>query len=196
MYLRIQRFHAAKISELIELGKTVDDYKCPFKKSLFDKLVMPSSKLMYHLDPNKTRSIDDIMTELHPLVREYQAFLEQGTTKYKDAVSKWGLVKYLEVMDNFNLVSRIKHPDEPWGEFWFKCSFKHCHVHGCCRESIIWNMFLNHTLKILPKYAVLEPHNREKRGKPTEKRIAAMRAAEEDARPFVDKAPPKVPAMP
>ena len=105
LYLRIQRFHAAKISELIESGKTVDDYKCPFKKSLFDKLVMPSSKLMYHLDPNKTRSIDNILTELHPLVREYQAFLEQGTTKYKDAVSKWGLVKYLEVMDNFILVS-------------------------------------------------------------------------------------------
>ena len=111
-------------------------------------------------------------------------------------MSKWGLVKYLEVMDNFILVSRIQHPDEPWGEFWFKCSCKHSHVHGCCRESIVWSMFLNHNLKIPAKYAVLEPHNRKKKGKPTEKRIAAIRAAEQDARPFVDKAPPKVPAIP
>ena len=33
------------------------------------------------------------------------------------------------------------------------------------------------------------------KGKPTEKRVAALRAAEEDARPFVDKAPPKVLAI-
>ena len=39
------------------------------------------------------------------------------------------------------------------------------------------------------------PHNRKKKGKPTEKRVAALRAAEEDARPFVDKAPPKVLAI-
>jgi hypothetical protein len=195
LYLRIQRFHAAKISELIESGKTVDDYKCPFKKSLFDKLVMPSSKLLYRLDPNKTRSLDDVMTEVHPLVREYQAFLEQDTPRYNDTVSKWGLEKYLDVMDNFFLVSRIQHPDEPWGDFWFKCCCKHCHVNGCCRESMVWSMFLNHNLKMPAKYAVLEPHNRKKKGKPTEKRVAALRAAEEDARPFVDKAPPKVLAI-
>jgi hypothetical protein len=54
-------------------------------------------------------------------------------------------------------------------------------------------MLLDHSLKISAKYAVLD---RKKRGKLTEKRIAAMRAEEEDARPYVDKAPPKVLAIP
>ena len=68
----------------------------------------------------------------------------------------------------------------------------HC-VHGLTADL---SLFLNHNLKIPAKYAVLEPHNRKKKGKPTEKRIAALCAAEEDARLFVDKASPKVPDMP
>ena len=169
-------------------GKKAEDYKCPFKKSLFDNLVMPSSKLMYHPDPNNKRPLESVMEDLTERVKDYQAFLGQNTARYKDAVREWGLVKYLEVMDSFTFMSRIKHPDEPWGKFVFKCSCKHCHVHGCCRESIVWSMLLDHTLKIPAKYAVLEPHNRKKKGKPTEERIAAMRAEEEDARPYVDKA--------
>ena len=48
--------------------------------------------------------------------------------------------------------------------------------------------FLDHTLTISAKYAVLEPHNRRKKGMSTEKRIAAMGVEEDDDRPFVDKA--------
>ena len=52
------------------------------------------------------------------------------------------------------------------------------------------------SVKILGKYAVLEQHNRKKKGKPTEKGIVAMRAEDEGARQYVDKAPPKVLAIP
>jgi hypothetical protein len=115
LYLRIQRFHTANLSEWIESGKKAEDYKCPFKKSLFDSLVMPSSKLMYHLDPNNKRPLESVMEDLTERVKGYQAFLGQDTARYKDAVREWGLVKYLEVMDSFTFVSRIKHPNEPWG---------------------------------------------------------------------------------
>ena len=45
------------------------------------------------------------MKDLQPMVRDYQAFLGQGTARYKDALGQWGLVKFLEVTDNFTLVS-------------------------------------------------------------------------------------------
>ncbi len=34
LFLRIQRFHAANVSELMDAGKKAADYKCPFKTSL------------------------------------------------------------------------------------------------------------------------------------------------------------------
>ena len=50
---------------------------------------------------------------------------------------------------------------------------------------------MNHELKLPPKYAFLEPYNRKKKGRPTEKRVAKLLQGE-DARPFVDRAAPKV----
>ena len=190
LYLRIQRWHAAQISEWIEGGKKLEDYKVP-RKSLFDSIMMPSSRLLYTLDPENKRNVVDVLEDLREYMADYLAFLSPHKAKYKPIVESWDLPKYLEVMDNFFLISRIKHPDSPWGDIFFKCSCKHCHVHVCCRESIIWSMLLNHELKLPPKYAFLEPYNRKKKGRPTEKRVAKLLQGE-DARPFVDRAAPKV----
>ena len=59
LYLRIQRWHAAQISEWIEGGKKLEDYKVA-RKSLYDSIMMPSSRLMYTLDPDNKRPLLDI----------------------------------------------------------------------------------------------------------------------------------------
>ena len=86
----------------------------------------------------------------------------------------------------------------PWsfGELKFKCNCKGCYVRGCCRDSLLWSMVLNPKLIIPPKYAKREPALRKKRGRPTEKRVERLteKQKEVDARPFVDKAPPRVSA--
>ena len=153
--------------------------------------MMPSSRLMYTLDPDNKRPLLDVVKDLKEYITDFQAFMCQHKTKYKEIIESWDLLKYLEVMDIFFLISWIKHPDAPWGDIFFKCSCKRCHVHVCCRESIIWSMLLNHDLKLPPRYAFLEPYNRKKKGRPTEKRVAKLLHVE-DARPFVDRAAPKV----
>ena len=110
-------------------------------------------------------------------------------------IARWDLEEYLDVMDTAVLVTRIDtKTEELWGDLYFKCSCKTCFVRGCCRESVIWSMVLNPKLVINPKYAKLEPGERKRKGRPTEKRVAKLKEAqaEVDARPFVDKAAPRV----
>ena len=53
-------------------------------------------------------------------------------------------------------------------------------------------MVLNPKLIMPPKYAKLAPYLRKRKGRPTAKRIELLKAQEADARPFVDKAKPRV----
>ena len=64
------------------------------------------------------------------------------------------------------------------------------------RDSLLWSMVLSPNLILPPKYAKREPALRKKRGRPTEKRVERLteQQKEVDARPFVDKAPPRVSA--
>jgi hypothetical protein len=129
-------------------------------------------------------------------VHEYRVFMDQHLDKHKATVDSWGIEKYLQVMDSMYVVTRIEKADERWGELMFKCSCKACFVRCCCAHNLIWSMILNPTLVIPPKFAKLEPAHRKKRGRPTVKRVARLMAQEEDmdARPFVDKAAPRVSA--
>ena len=53
-------------------------------------------------------------------------------------------------------------------------------------------MILNPALKLPPKWSRMEPGDRKRRGRPTEKRVLKMKG-EIDARPFPDKADPRAP---
>ena len=53
-------------------------------------------------------------------------------------------------------------------------------------------MILNPALKIPPKWSRMEPGDRKRRGRPTEKRVQKLKG-EIDARPFPDKAEPRAP---
>jgi hypothetical protein len=193
-YLKIQKRHSDSMAQWLSSGGAQEDYKTGIKESLFDNILMPTNRLLYLLDPTTKRSVESVQDDLRPHFRNYVSFMAQHQPAGRDTVAGWGLPQYLDVLDSFRLISRIKPPDEPWGDLVFKCSCKHCHVHGCCGESVLWSMFLSPSLKIPGKFAVLEPANRKKRGRPTEKRIALLQhgGQDSDARAFVDKAPPRV----
>ena len=57
------------------------------------------------------RPLLDVVRDLKEYIADYQAFMCQHKTKYKEIVESWDLPKYLEVMDNFFLISRIRGPD-------------------------------------------------------------------------------------
>jgi hypothetical protein len=192
VYLKIQKFHADKLKEHLDAGKEATDFKCRIRKRLLNKMIMPTNRLMYKLDPKCTRSVDDVHAALMPYFSEYQAFLRQHEDRYKDVVGQWDLPKYLDVMESMVVVTRIEKSDESWGELKFKCSCKFCFVRCCCRENLIWSMVLNPKLVMPPKYAKLEPSERKKKGRPTEKRLKDAAVEPIDARAFVDKAPPRV----
>jgi len=189
VYLKIQNYHASQLQEWIARGNKEANYKSVMKKKWLDSIVMPTNKLMFELDPCKTRSLESVMTDLTPYIMDFRAFLLQHTDEHRATVADWSLEHYLDVLDSMRLVTRIT---PAWGQLQFKCSCKHCHVHGCCRETVICSMLLDHTLKIPGKYAHLTPGIRKRRGKPTDKRVAKLKAGAEDARAFVDKASPRV----
>ncbi len=47
LYLKIQKFHAAKLEAHLESGGKLEDFKCRIHTTLLNKLVMQSNKLMY-----------------------------------------------------------------------------------------------------------------------------------------------------
>ena len=156
---------------------------------------MPSN-LLYRLDPKCTRKILDVVRSLSPYLEEFKTFCVQHEESNKARVEAWDMEHYLDVMESFHVITRICKQDESFGELKFKCNCKRCYVHGCCRDSLLWSMVLNPKLIIPPKYAKREPALRKKRGRPTEKRVERLteKQKEVDARPFVDKAPPRVSA--
>ncbi len=50
LHLKIQSWPVAQLSEWVEVGKKAEDYKFP-RKSRYDLIMMPLSRLMYKLDP-------------------------------------------------------------------------------------------------------------------------------------------------
>ena len=95
-------------------------------------------------------------------------------------------------MGSFTMLNHITGPaSEHWGDMKFKCSCKGCHVRGCCRENLLWSMVLNHKLVMAPKWSKHQPGERKRKGRPTEKRLAKIKNVV-DARPYVDKAKPRV----
>ena len=121
----------------------------------------------------------------------YRIYRGQNSA-HAEEVRSWSIDKYLDVMESFRVVTRIKSPEVKWGDIWFKCSCKYCHIHACCAESILLSMILNPALKLPPKWSRMEPGDRKRRGRPTEKRVLKMKG-EIDARPFPDKADPRAP---
>jgi hypothetical protein len=195
VYLQVQKFHRAKLAAYLEAGGEEEKFKCRIIKRLMDKIIVPANWLMYRLDPHGSRTLTYMHNALKPYFRDYQIFLEQHDPKAKTTVDAWDLETYLDIMDTAHVITRIDtKKDELWGDLMFKCSCKTCFVKACCRESVIWSMVLNPGLKIPPKYAKLEPGARKRRGRPTEKRVERLKkaAADDDARPFVDRAPPRV----
>jgi hypothetical protein len=192
LYLRIQKFHRTKIAYLVQTGRAAEEYKLNIRKKVVACIIVPSNRLLYALDPNGTRKVERVRQELVPYLRKYQTFLDQHKPAQRAIVDEWHLSEYLEVLGSFTLINHITGPaSEHWGDMKFKCSCKGCHVRGCCRENLLWSMVLNHKLVMPPKWSKHQPGERKRKGRPTEKRLAKIKNVV-DARPYVDKAKPRV----
>ena len=192
LYLRIQKFHRTKIAYLVQTGRAAEEYKLNIRKKVVACIMVHSNRLLYALDPNGTRKVERVRQELVPYLRKYQTFLDQHKPAQRAIVDKWHLSEYLEVMGSFTMLNHITGPaSEHWGDMKFKCSCKGCHVRGCCRENLLWSMVLNHKLVMPPKWSKHQPGERKRKGCPTGKRLAKIKNVV-DARPYVDKAKPRV----
>ena len=125
---------------------------------------------MAKVDPKRSRHFESVKSNLEEHARVFSTYQRQAGSA-REEVESWSLEKYLDVMESFVVVNRIQHPEEMWGDLWFKCSCKHCHVHACCPESMLFSMILNKDLKMPPKWGRLEPSDRKRKGRPTEKRV-------------------------
>jgi hypothetical protein len=68
---------------------------------------------------------------------------------------------------------------------------KACHVRGGCHENLLWSMVVNLMLTMPQKWSRHQPGARKRKGRPMEKRLLKLQGVM-DARPFVDKAKPRV----
>ena len=138
--------HAEMIDDYVQSGKENEGCKTQWKLSLFDEFWIPSPHLLAKLDPKRKRG-ESLLEDLHERVRLYRIYRGQTSTNAAE-VRSWSIDKYLDVMESFRVVTRIKSPEETWGDIWFKCSCKYCHIHACCAESILLSMVLNPALKL------------------------------------------------
>ncbi len=70
MYLYIQKFHAANLEDHLESCRLEENLKCKIRKRLLDKIIMPSNKLMYTVDPQSSRKL-----ELNHVMRDLKLYL-------------------------------------------------------------------------------------------------------------------------
>ncbi len=129
LYLHIQKFHAAKLEDHLESGGKEDDFKCRIRMKLLDKIIMPSNKLMYTVEPEGSRKLSCVMNDLKPYFQAFAAFCEQDLECNKDILDGWSLEEYLTVNENFHVLTCIVKADEAWGELKFKCNGKRCFIH-------------------------------------------------------------------
>ncbi len=89
LYLKIQKFHAAKLVTLLvdhlESGGKLKDFKCRICKTLLNTMVMLSNKLMYNVDSNGTRKLAAVHKGLVPYMHEYKVFMDQHRQKLGDS---------------------------------------------------------------------------------------------------------------
>ncbi len=150
VYLHIQKFHAAKLDDHLESSGKEQDFKCRIRKKLLDKIIMPSNKLMYTVDPKGSRKLDHVVKDLKQYFQAFAAYCDQHLECNKDILDGWSLEQYLTVNENFHVLTRIVKADELWGELKFKCNGKRCFIHCCCGQSLAWSMVLNPKLIMLP----------------------------------------------
>ncbi len=180
LHQQIEMQQEMMVAGHLESGKPIEEYKNPWSKTIFDEIWVSSRNLMANqakVDPNRKRWLESILNDIQGHFRTYQTYHKQ-TGAASAEVSTWSIDTYLDVMESFDIVIRIKPPDEKWGEIWFKCSCKYCHVHACCGESLLFSMILNRTLKLPPnlKWSRLEPSHRKRRGRPIDKRPEEVEA--------------------
>ncbi len=78
LYLRIQKFHRAKIEHFVAAGGDEEEYKWnALRTKLVARLIVPSNSLLYAPDPNGTRKVERVRQELVHYQRKYLTFLDQ-----------------------------------------------------------------------------------------------------------------------
>ncbi len=108
---QIEMQHEMMVARHLESGKPIEEYKNPWSKTIFDEIWVPSRKLMAKVDPNRKRRLESILTDIQGHFRAYQTYRRQ-TGAASAEVSTWSIDKYLDVMESFNIVTRIKPPEE------------------------------------------------------------------------------------
>ncbi len=116
-------------------------------------------------DPKRAREFESLKAEIEQHAKVYSTYQKQAGSA-AEKVGTWSLEKHLDVVESFVVVNRIQHPEKQWGELLVKCSCKHCHVHVCCAESVLFSMMLNKKLKMPRKWPRLERSDRKRRRLP------------------------------
>jgi hypothetical protein len=100
--------------ELASGGKE-EDFQCRIHKGLLNHLIMPSSRLLFFLDPKRTRKLVDVYAALQPCLEDFRMFCDQHLESNKETVDSWTWEHYLDVMESFHVITRIRNKDECWG---------------------------------------------------------------------------------
>jgi hypothetical protein len=73
--LRIQKFHRNKISQFVVGGLNKAEYVWMLRKKSVARIIVPSNRLLYALDPKGTRKLDRVINDIRQYQRKYICFL-------------------------------------------------------------------------------------------------------------------------
>ena len=91
LYLRIQKFHRAKITYFVAVGGDEDKYQWNLRKILVAQVIVPSNRLLYALDPKGTHKLDRVRQDILQYQRKYLCFLDLHQPVQRTIVDKWHL---------------------------------------------------------------------------------------------------------
>ena len=70
---------------------------------------------MAQVDPKRNLSLDCLQAQIQDHARVYDIYSNQVGSG-REEVASWSMEEYLDVMETFHIVKRIKAPEEKWGD--------------------------------------------------------------------------------
>ena len=112
-----------------------------FTESSVGKLLMPSQRLMYELDPYNSRDVNDVRQEAWVLMAEYKLLIKDKNTDYKK-------MKLPAILDLYGKFHYLEYKMEDWSVVDWGCDCVACLRDCACHHSTLIGMFFSPKISV------------------------------------------------
>jgi hypothetical protein len=117
------------------------------------ELLMPRQHLLKTIDPDGTKSVDEVIAHLDPLARQYEMYVINND--YEQVLD---LNDSLTVYESFHYLQYVAS----WGQVPYACSCEGSHADAVCEHAALYTAIFDPAVEVPKDYIASEPGLRKK----------------------------------